>query len=218
MPDKYGYLANPGMPQGNWLSRNKKLVVVIGGTAMVALAVGLIIRARKGAGKKVEAKPNAVKEVIRYTVTAPTSPLKYSGTGMPFGIQYWEPLPETHVEVDNNGIGRLFTNDERPGGIVQANGNSWFVEEGNWNEALYLTRLLNASTLLKVLPFSLVSSGYVGYVTTGPHVGQSVFITLNGQVGMVLYALDGGQETYVPLELIDNDPTIWSQYGKPYGG
>jgi hypothetical protein len=210
--DRYGYLENPG--EGYQLVGNPRQIpwkwIAAGGAVAGGLALWLLFRHKSSNNAKLLAN--------QYYVTAPVAPLFYEGAGMPYGIQYFEPALDYYTAVDLNGIGRVYSYDGRPGGLVQvAGGNLVFVDEVVWNYALWMTRTQNKDHLLAVMPYAMVGSGYIAYITEGPHIGQSVFVTLAGQIGQALYRSDDGELTFVPLEIIDQMAGVWNTYIKPGG-
>lgn len=226
MGDKYGYLANPGSSSGFHLSRKWLWLLAAAGAA--GIIWWLIIRrsnqqgiegtkARIGAqiGKLTKKQP-IPRGTMQYRVTAPVEELHYEGAGMPFAINYYAPAPEYHVEIDNMGIGRIYSNyDGLAGGIVRTvNGQRWFVTEDEWNLALQEMREVNADTLLTSMPYAMVGPGYLAYVTAGPHIGETVYVTLTGQIGRALYRTNDGELMFVPLDVIDQKPDIWNIYAK----
>lgn len=190
--------------------------LTIGAVAVsAALITWLIVKNRT---PQIEMKPKSEKEVRQYFVAAPSYPLIYNGTGMPFGIEYFEIIPPCHVEVDNNGIGRLVRDqDGMYGGAIAIGDAMYFVTEETLNYHLHETRLKNSNTLLQIFPWSLAPLGYTTYITGGKHIGRAVYVTLTGQIGMCLYDLNG-REMFVPIDIVDSDPTIWEKFAKPSGG
>ncbi len=214
--NRYGYLKNPGESYQLGGRSTRKGLLILGGAVLVTGLATYFIT--KGTKKQIEAKPGAELEVQEYLVNAPSVPLLYQGVGMPFGIEFYEIAPDTHIEIDPNGISRVITDEDgRPGGLFLVMGEIYFVEERELNYSLFNTRLANASTLLAIRPMREVGPGYTGCVLTGAHIGETVYITLKGQIGIVLYDR-AGEEHYVPLEVIDQDPDIWFTYVKPAGG
>jgi hypothetical protein len=213
MGDKYGYMVNPGeaYQMGGNPTPKIKTWMWVAGLFVVGAGIWWFTRKTKPSIGKLTNKKAGVN---KYTVTAPVTVFNYEGVGMPFGIVNCFPLPITHVEIDNNGIARLFTNDGFAGGIISKNGQYHFVLEADWNEAIMFTRQENADILSSVYPYALVGPGYLGYVTSGTHTGESVYISLNGQIGRTLNRIEDGQLMFVPLDYIDETPNIWSVYVK----
>lgn len=209
--DRYGYLVNPGEDY-QLVGNPKKSWLWLIGLAAAGLGIYWLARKKVAVGKY--AGYNG--RIPMYPVTAPSTILDYEGTDMPFDIRVYEPAPPTHIEVDYNGIARLYTNDGRAGGLVRVGGQAYFVTEEELNFALALTRQMNKDILCAVFPFALVGPGYLGYVTIGEHIGESVYITLAGQIGRMLNKVDGGELTFVPLEVVDQTD-IWSTYVKQGG-
>jgi hypothetical protein len=211
--DRYGYLANPGEMTSSW----KKYLWLAGLLGFSALVYLLVSRSRVYPIGRI-AGSRKREQIAQYTVTAPAEVFAYSGAGMPFDIaQYW-PAEDYHFEVDGNGISRLVTNNGIPGGIIRTvSGQHYFVAEGEWNQALAETRERNADILLTISSYNLIGSGYLGYCTSGAHIGEPVYVTLDGQIGRALYREVDGEMVFVPLEVIDQTPDIWSTYIKPGG-
>ena len=211
--DKYGYLASPN-PTGGGTSGKGKFIWIGAGLLGGGLLVYLITR--KPAPELTVTKPK--KNIVNYTVTAPVDGLIYDGAGMPYAITRYTEVPDCHIEVDNMGIARLVTNETGiTRGMIIVGGRRWFVTELDMNEALCYTRLENADILYRIIPYSMIGPGYLGYVTSGAHIGEEVFITINGQIGRVLYQSDSGQMDFVPLEVIDQTVDLWSTYIRPGG-
>jgi hypothetical protein len=213
--DKYGYLVNPDRLPINY----KKWAWVAGFVGMAALVYWLVVSRRESPVGKLARKIERINPGVQpYTVTAPATVLEYSGAGMPFGIEIYGPVPDYHREVDNNGIPRVVSDEDGIfGGLIKANGYYYFVSEAELNRCFELTRQINIDILLTIMPYNMLGPGYLGYCTSGAHIGQEVYVTLTGQIGMALSKVEDGQLDFVPLEVVDQAADIWSVYLKPGG-
>lgn len=211
--DRYGYLINPSRS----MPFNKRWLWLGGLAGFCGLIFWLISRRRPNTEHATMGRAPGT-TIDHYTVTAPSEELVFQGAGTPFGIQNYWTIDEYHYEVDGNGISRLVTNEGIAGGIFRLPaGGHFFVPEEEMNFALDETREANSNILLTVTPFAMIGPGYLGYCTSGRHIGESVYITLAGQIGRPLRKKEGGELTFVPLEMIDQMEDIWSVYIKPGG-